>query len=243
MKYHEKTLEYYEQLKNVGDLGEKNSSVGTGIVGSPLCGDVMKLQILFDEENNILNAKYKVFGCVSAIAVMELVTTKLKGMNIESAAQITNEEICDILKLNALKRHCSVLAKEVIAAAIQNYTQKKINKGEEMIEIEINEKAMEKLVELIKEYDDCIGIAIDVHSSCAGIEYSLSYQSKEDIEIANKKKIKINNVDFYFDLQFEMLINGIKIDIIDNSLGYGFVVVNSRHISSCQNCDGSCKKS
>ena len=85
MKYSEKTLEYYENIKNMGILNEDLPNVGTGIVGSPLCGDVMKLQLSFDTDDRILDAKFKVFGCVSAIASMEKVTTLLKGMSIDQA--------------------------------------------------------------------------------------------------------------------------------------------------------------
>ena len=103
MKYSEKTLEYYENIKNMGSLDEDLPNVGTGIVGSPLCGDVMKLQLSFDEHDKITDAKFKVFGCVSAIASMEKVTTLLKGMSIDEALKIKNADVANSLELSEIR--------------------------------------------------------------------------------------------------------------------------------------------
>lgn len=125
MKYSEQTLKYYDSINNVGEFDEKLPNVGTGTVGSPLCGDVMRLQLLFDEDDLIVDAKYKVFGCVSAIASMELATTLLKGKTIEQALEIKNSDVANSLELSNIKRHCSVLAKEAIEAAVKDYLAKK----------------------------------------------------------------------------------------------------------------------
>ena len=90
MQYSDRTMKYYEAMKNIGEFDKNLENVGTGIVGSPLCGDVMKLQLFFDENDIIVDAKYKVFGCVSAIASMELTTTLLKGKTIDEALKIRN---------------------------------------------------------------------------------------------------------------------------------------------------------
>lgn len=233
MKYSEKTLEYYENIKNMGSLDEDLPNVGTGIVGSPLCGDVMKLQLSFDEQDKIIDAKFKVFGCVSAIASMEKVTTLLKGMSIDEALQIKNADVADSLELSEIKKHCSVLAKEAIEAAVKNYQAKK-NKETDMITV--SEKATFKIKELLTE-NKSVGITISVVSGgCSGIDYSLAYETEED---TNKAKTVVNNINFYYDPELELLIKGLEIDIVENSFGHGFVVTNKNHVGCCH-CNGSC---
>ena len=233
MKYSEKTLEYYENIKNMGSLDEDLPNVGTGIVGSPLCGDVMKLQLSFDEHDKITDAKFKVFGCVSAIASMEKVTTLLKGMSIDEALKIKNADVANSLELSEIKKHCSVLAKEAIEAAVKNYQAKK-NKETDMITV--SEKATAKIKELLAE-NKSAGITISVISGgCSGIDYTLAYEAEED---ANKAKVVVNGVNFYYDPALEILIKGTTIDIVENSFGHGFVVTNKNHVGCC-NCNGSC---
>ena len=233
MKYSEKTLEYYENIKNMGSLDEDLPNVGTGIVGSPLCGDVMKLQLSFDEQDKITDAKFKVFGCVSAIASMEKVTTLLKGMSIDEALQIKNADVANSLELSEIKKHCSVLAKEAIEAAVKNYQAKK-NKETDMITV--SEKAISKIKELLAE-NKSVGITISVISGgCSGIDYTLAYETEEDV---NKAKVVVGGVNFYYDPALELLIKGTTIDIVENSFGHGFVVTNKNHVGCC-NCNGSC---
>jgi len=233
MKYSEKTLEYYENIKNMGSLDEDLPNVGTGIVGSPLCGDVMKLQLSFDEQDKITDAKFKVFGCVSAIASMEKVTTLLKGMSIDEALQIKNADVANSLELSEIKKHCSVLAKEAIEAAVKNYQAKK-NKETDMITV--SEKAISKIKELLAE-NKSVGITISVISGgCSGIDYTLAYETEEDV---NKTKVVVDSVNFYYDPALELLIKGTTIDIVENSFGHGFVVTNKNHVGCC-NCNGSC---
>ena len=120
MAYSKKLLDHYENPKNVGSFGKEESGVGTGLVGAPACGDVMKLQIKV--ENGIIkDAKFKTFGCGSAIASSSLATEWIKGQNIDEAAKITNKEISQELSLPPVKIHCSVLAEEAIKAAIEDY--------------------------------------------------------------------------------------------------------------------------
>ena len=233
MKYSEKTLEYYENIKNMGNLDEDLPNVGTGIVGSPLCGDVMKLQISFDANDKILDAKFKVFGCVSAIASMEKVTSLLKGMSIDDALKIKNSDVANSLELSEIKKHCSVLAKEAIEAAVKNYQAKK-NKETDMITV--SERAIAKMKELIAE-NKSVGISISVISGgCSGIDYTLAYETEED---KSKTKIVIDDINFYYDPALELLIKGLSIDIVENSFGHGFVVTNKNHVG-CTHCDGSC---
>lgn len=120
MAYSKKLLEHYENPRNVGSFDKKESGIGTGLVGAPACGDVMKLQIKV--ENGIIkDAKFKTFGCGSAIASSSLATEWIKGQNIDEAAKITNKEISQELSLPPVKIHCSVLAEEAIKAAIEDY--------------------------------------------------------------------------------------------------------------------------
>lgn len=233
MKYSEQTLKYYENVKNMGSLNEDDPNVGTGIVGSPLCGDVMKLQLSFNDEDVITDAKFKVFGCVSAIASMELATTLLKGMSIDQALKIKNADVADTLELSQIKRHCSVLAKEAIEAAIKNYLAKKNNESDM---ITVTEKALAKLRELLAEHGG-IGISIAVISGgCSGIDYALAYEPEGD---STRPFIEIHGMKFFYEKELEPLINGVSIDLVENSFGHGFIVTNKNHVG-CAHCDGSC---
>ena len=123
MAYSEKVLDHYENPRNVGVI-EEDQSVGTGMVGAPACGDVMRLQIKVGKDGIIEDAKFKTYGCGSAIASSSLVTEWVKGKSIDEAAQIKNTQIAQELALPPVKIHCSVLAEDAIAAAIDNYRQK-----------------------------------------------------------------------------------------------------------------------
>jgi nitrogen fixation NifU-like protein len=124
MAYSEKVLDHYERPRNIGSLDSNNSNIGTGLVGAPECGDVMKLQILVNEENMIVDAKFKTFGCGSAIAASSLATEWIKNKTIDEANTIRNTEIVEELSLPPVKIHCSVLAEDAIKAAIKDYKQK-----------------------------------------------------------------------------------------------------------------------
>ena len=120
MSYSEKVLDHYEKPRNIGSLDRGDASVGTGLVGAPECGDVMKLQIKV-ENNRIVDAKFKTFGCGSAIASSSLATEWVKGKTLDEARSIKNTEIVEELSLPPVKIHCSVLAEDAIKAAIDNY--------------------------------------------------------------------------------------------------------------------------
>ena len=124
MAYSEKVLEHYEKPHNVGSLDSGSNRVGTGLVGAPECGDVMKLQIEVDDNNNIIDAKFKTFGCGSAIAASSLATEWIKNKTVDEASMIQNTEIVKELSLPPVKIHCSVLAEDAIKAAIRDYQQK-----------------------------------------------------------------------------------------------------------------------
>jgi nitrogen fixation NifU-like protein len=127
MAYSEKVLEHYERPHNVGSLDSGSNRVGTGLVGAPECGDVMKLQIEVDENENIIDAKFKTFGCGSAIASSSLATEWVKNKTVDEASMIQNTEIVKELSLPPVKIHCSVLAEDAIKAAIKDYREKNEN--------------------------------------------------------------------------------------------------------------------
>ena len=130
MAYSDKLLDHYENPRNVGILDKDDTGVGTGLVGAPACGDVMKLQIKVDEDGIIEDAKFKTFGCGSAIASSSLVTEWVKGKTLDEAAEIKNTDIAHELALPPVKVHCSVLAEDAIKAAITDYRSKKESTSE-----------------------------------------------------------------------------------------------------------------
>ena len=124
MAYSEKVLEHDEKPSNVGSLDSTDNSVGTGLVGAPECGDVMKLQIKVDENEKIIDAKFKTFGCGSAIASSSLATEWVKGKTLDEAGTVQNTDIVKELSLPPVKIHCSVLAEDAIKGAIHDYRKK-----------------------------------------------------------------------------------------------------------------------
>ena len=124
MAYSDKVIDHYTNPRNVGTLDKSSAKVGTGLVGAPECGDVMRLQILVDDNNVITDAKFKTFGCGSAIASSSLATEWLKGKSIDDAMKIDNMDIVEELSLPPVKIHCSVLAEDAIKAAINDYRVK-----------------------------------------------------------------------------------------------------------------------
>ena len=124
MAYSDKVVDHYENPRNVGSFDKNDPDVGTGMVGAPACGDVMKLQIKVDEDGIIRDARFKTYGCGSAIASSSLVTEWVKGMHIDDAAKLKNSEIAEELALPPVKIHCSILAEDAIKAAIHDYQLK-----------------------------------------------------------------------------------------------------------------------
>jgi len=124
-KYHENVIDHYENPRNVGTLDKKDVNVGTGLVGAPACGDVMRLQIKVDDDGNIVDAKFKTFGCGSAIASSSLATEWIKGKSMNVAGSIKNSDIAKELSLPPVKLHCSMLAEDAIKAAIEDVAKKR----------------------------------------------------------------------------------------------------------------------
>ena len=124
MAYSDKVIDHYENPRNVGKFDDSDESIGTGMVGAPACGDVMRLQIKVNDEGVIEDAKFKTYGCGSAIASSSLLTEWVKGKKLEEAEQIKNTEIAQELALPPVKIHCSVLAEDAIKAAVKNFREK-----------------------------------------------------------------------------------------------------------------------
>ena len=125
MAYSEKVLDHYENPRNVGSFGKEEAGIGTGMVGAPACGDVMRLQIKVNEQGIIEDAKFKTYGCGSAIASSSLATEWMKGKTLDEAETIKNTQLAEELALPPVKIHCSVLAEDAIKAAVRDYKQKK----------------------------------------------------------------------------------------------------------------------
>jgi nitrogen fixation NifU-like protein len=124
MAYSDKVIDHYENPRNVGSFPKDDNSIGTGMVGAPACGDVMKLQIKVDEDGIIRDARFKTYGCGSAIASSSLVTEWVKGMHIDDASNLKNSQIAEELALPPVKIHCSILAEDAIKAAVKDYKEK-----------------------------------------------------------------------------------------------------------------------
>ncbi|MDH5777059.1 MAG: Fe-S cluster assembly scaffold IscU [Gammaproteobacteria bacterium] len=124
MAYSDKVIDHYENPRNVGNMDKDDTHVGTGMVGAPACGDVMRLQIKVNDDGVIEDAKFKTYGCGSAIASSSLLTEWVKGKTLEQAAEIKNSQIAEELELPPVKVHCSVLAEDAIKAAIEDYKGK-----------------------------------------------------------------------------------------------------------------------
>eukprot|EP00526_Cylindrotheca_closterium_P023573 CAMPEP_0113615676 /NCGR_PEP_ID=MMETSP0017_2-20120614/7832_1 /TAXON_ID=2856 /ORGANISM="Cylindrotheca closterium" /LENGTH=163 /DNA_ID=CAMNT_0000524937 /DNA_START=160 /DNA_END=651 /DNA_ORIENTATION=- /assembly_acc=CAM_ASM_000147 len=131
--YHENIVEHYENPQNVGSLDKNDDTVGTGLVGAPACGDVMKLQIKVDDDGNIVDSKFKTFGCGSAIASSSVATEWVKGKSVDEVLAIKNSDIAAHLKLPPVKLHCSMLAEDAIKAAVQDWKDKQDTTKEEKV--------------------------------------------------------------------------------------------------------------
>ncbi len=139
MAYSDKVLDHYENPRNVGSLEKDSESVGTGLVGAPACGDVMKLQIQVNDSGVIDDVKFKTFGCGSAIASSSLVSEWVKGKTVEEASKIKNQEIAEYLSLPPVKIHCSLLAEDAIKSAVSDY-KKKTEGSEEASEADASDE-------------------------------------------------------------------------------------------------------
>ena len=133
MAYSDKVIDHYENPRNVGTLDKEDPNVGTGLVGAPACGDVMRLQLRISDDGIIQDAKFKTFGCGSAIASSSLVTEWVKGKSVDDATRITNKDIAQELALPPVKIHCSVLAEDAIKAAVEDFKRKRAARAVQVV--------------------------------------------------------------------------------------------------------------
>ena len=143
--YHSRVIDHYENPRNVGSFNSKEKNIGTGLVGAPACGDVMKLQIKVDDCGIIVDTKFKTFGCGSAIASSSYATEYIKGKNINEAENIKNSDIAKHLKLPPVKLHCSMLAEDAIKSAIKNFKKKNDEMEASNIRIQLSNKLSTKI--------------------------------------------------------------------------------------------------
>jgi nitrogen fixation protein NifU and related proteins len=243
MAYSKEVLEHYEKPRNVGSFSKCEKNVGTGLVGAPACGDVMKLQLKINDAGIIEDAKFKTFGCGSAIAASSLVTEWVKGKTLKEAEEIKNVEIVKHLSLPPLKRHCSVLAENAIKSAIADYKNKrkkaesnkeekpKLDKQPSAI-INITDAAAKRIKSLLQNRGKpSIGMRIDVTpGGCVGLTYSLDFADTQDKheEIIEDKGVKI-----LIPPKAIMYLLGTTMDYVDETIKSGFVFTNPNEKARC----------
>src|SRR5215475_11079577 len=183
MAYSNKVIDHYENPRNVGSLDKNSDNVGTGLVGAPACGDVMKLQIRV-EDGIITDAKFKTFGCGSAIASSSLVTEWVKGMSVEKAGELKNSQIAEELNLPPVKIHCSVLAEDAIKAAIADYKAKQAEETQgKKLTIQVTDAALTQIRKLtekrVAEGKPALGLRIGLSGGgCDGFSYVFEWADK-----------------------------------------------------------------
>jgi nitrogen fixation NifU-like protein len=254
MAYNVKVLDHYENPRNVGSLDKNSMNVGTGMVGAPSCGDVMKLQIEI-EGGVIKDAKFKTFGCGSAIASSSLITEMIKGKDLDYALSIKNKDIANELGLPPVKHHCSVLAEDAIKAAVLNYktkqeaantnskiaTAKIIEEHQNNHGIEITKEALEKIQNiLLNERDKTTIRFITKDGGCSGQKYDIALDSELHdhhinlgwkIQITEDKNTHVKHI--LIDAESIDLLKNTVIDYEKNDLNEKFVFKNPNATSTC----------
>ena len=242
MEYGERIIDHYENPRHMGSLDKNSLDVGTGIVGAPACGDVMKLQIKVNEQGIIEDAKFKVFGCGSAIASSSVVADWIIGKTLEEAKTIRNSDIATYLDLPRIKVHCSVLAENVIKAAIADYYSKQDQNKADIKYVPqpmltITPNAIRHIKNMLAQRQPkSLGIRVGIVrqeecKSCAsGLTYIITY-----VDITNSKDevINIEGIDFYIDSKIISIIFGTKIDYKDDNLQGEFIFTNPRERKRC----------
>ena len=199
MAYGEKVLDHYENPRNVGTLDKESSSVGTGMVGAPACGDVMKLQIQVNDSGVIEDAKFKTYGCGSAIASSSLLTEWVKGKTLDEASQIKNSDIAEELALPPVKIHCSVLAEDAIRAAITDYQSKqtsaeKKSAQSQLMSISLTESAVDRVKTFLEKRGKGVGVRLGVKTTgCSGMAYTIEFadEVEETDEVFEQDGVKV----------------------------------------------------
>lgn len=234
MTYSSKLVDHFENPRNVGSLDKKDKNVGTGLVGSPACGDVMQLQIKVNEDGIIEEAKFKTFGCGSAIASSSLITELVKGKTLVEAQAIRNSDIADSLDLPALKIHCSVLAEEAIKSAISDLQSKQTDpfplETKTVPFLSMTPAARDRMESLLRDHP-CSGIRICLRKKGCGFSYALSYSEETNPE---DEHIVCEGIDIFIDPHAVLYILGTEIDYVQRDLEGDFVFSNPNEKGRCQ---------
>jgi nitrogen fixation NifU-like protein len=236
VRYSQDLLNHYEKPRTTGELDATAPHVGTGVVGSPACGDVIKLQIFVDAEERIQNVRFKTFGCGSAIAVSSLLTERIKGKTLEETQKIRNADLSEALSLPEIKRHCSVLAEEVLAAAIQDFRRKQAGMDTENASsapaLTFTPRAVAKAQTfLTQKTPPAAGLRISVvHQGCAGLSYVLECAESRKVE---EIVIEIGSIQVFVDPLVLPFLQGTQIDYVEENFKAGFVFNNPNACAQC----------
>ena len=220
MAYSEKVIDHYENPRNVGSMDKKDNSVGTGMVGAPACGDVMQLQIKVNDSGIIEDAKFKTYGCGSAIASSSLITEWVKGKSLDEAGAIKNSQIAEELELPPVKVHCSILAEDAL------YQFKDQN-----MSITLTEKAAQRVRTFLENRGKGIGLRLGVKTSgCSGLGYVLEF-----VDVLNDDDLVFeqHGVKVVVDPKSLVYLDGIELDYVKEGLNEGFKYNNPNVKESC----------
>ena len=233
MAYSEKVIDHYENPRNVGKLDAEDPNVGTGMVGAPACGDVMRLQIKVNEQGVIEDAKFKTYGCGSAIASSSLATEWMKGKTLDEAETIKNTQLAEELALPPVKIHCSVLAEDAIKAAVRDYKQKKgllCSRGVAMA-ITMTEAAARHVQRSLEGRGKGEGIRLGVRTTgCSGLAYVLEFVD----EVAGEDEVfESFGVKVIIDPKSLTYLDGTELDFVREGLNEGFKFNNPNVRGEC----------
>ena len=236
MAYGEKVLDHYENPRNVGTLDKESSSVGTGMVGAPACGDVMKLQIQVNDSGVIEDAKFKTYGCGSAIASSSLLTEWVKGKTLDEASQIKNSDIAEELALPPVKIHCSVLAEDAIRAAITDYQSKqtsaeKKSAQSQLMSISLTESAVDRVKTFLEKRGKGVGVRLGVKTTgCSGMAYTIEFadEVEETDEVFEQDGVKV-----LINPKSLVYLDGTELDFAKEGLNEGFKFNNPNEKDRC----------
>ena len=230
MAYSEKVVDHYENPRNVGSFDKGDESVGTGMVGAPACGDVMKLQIKVNPQTGVIeDARFKTYGCGSAIASSSLVTEWVKGKTLDQAAALKNSQIAEELALPPVKIHCSILAEDAIKAAVDDY-KKKHSHGSAM-PVTLSEAAARHVNRYLAKRGKGVGVRLGVRTTgCSGLAYTLEYVddlAPEDVIFEG------HGVKVLVDPKSLAYIDGTQLDYVREGLNEGFRFNNPNERDKC----------
>lgn len=236
MAYSSKVLDHYENPRNVGSFDKGDDSVGTGMVGAPACGDVMKLQIKVNEAGVIEDARFKTYGCGSAIASSSLVTEWVKGKTLDEAMNIRNTQIAEELALPPVKIHCSILAEDAIKAAVQDY---KTSTGPRRLRpsrrtdmaVTLTQSAANHVGRYLQKRGKGIGLRLGVRTTgCSGMAYKLEYV---DEQAADDVVFDSFGVKVFIDPKSLAYLDGTELDYAREGLNEGFRFSNPNEKATC----------